>query len=110
MHSDGQNDTHIYTVRETFRQTEGRHTETSIFVTHSGSPFQKVRHISRTLRFLGGLAQKPGQKPPLQILSPLFGGFCLGGFVKESFVCKVLSGVYFARSPFCQNTSVTTES
>src|SRR6218665_2702641 len=29
-HSDGQKDIHTYTIRETFRRTEGRHTETHI--------------------------------------------------------------------------------
>ena len=29
-HSDGQKDRHTYTIRETFRRTEGRHTETHI--------------------------------------------------------------------------------
>src|SRR6218665_1664061 len=53
----------------------------------------------------------PGQKPPIQILSQLFAEvFVPGGFVRGSFVWKVLSGLVFVRSPFCRNTSVATES
>src|SRR6218665_413476 len=37
------------------------------------------------------------------------GGSCLG-FSSEIFVWKVLFGVVCVRPPFCQNTSVTTES
>ena len=71
----------------------------------------KVRHTSRTPapQFLVGLVQKPGQKLAVQILSIVRGGSCPGGFVRESLVWKVLSGVVFVRSPFSQNTSVTTE-
>src|SRR6218665_2978134 len=69
-----------------------------------------VTHLGPPPRFLAGLVQKPGQKPLVQILSQLFAGFLSEGFARGSFVWKALSGVVFVRSPFCQNTSVTTES
>src|SRR6218665_3040765 len=66
----------------------------------------KVRHTSRTPRFLVGLVQKTRTKAPctnsLSIVR--------GAFVRGSFVWKVLPGVVFVRPPFRQNTSVTTES
>src|SRR6218665_1350942 len=37
-------------------------------------------------------------------LSIVRGGFCPGGFVRGSFVWKILSEVVFVHSPFCQNT------
>src|SRR6218665_1391784 len=51
----------------------------------------KVRHTSRTPRFSVGLVQKPGEKPPVQILSQLFAGafvrgHCQGIFCLECFV------------------------
>src|SRR6218665_2740643 len=48
----------------------------------------KVRHTSRTPRFLAFLVQKPGQKTPVQILSQLLNrvGFCPGVFSLEGFV------------------------
>src|SRR6218665_2368600 len=54
------------------------------YTTHLGPP-----------RFLVGLVQKPGQKPPAQNLSQVFAG----AFVKGSFVWKVLCGVIFVHSP-----------
>src|SRR6218665_1806344 len=60
----------------------------SHFVTHPGAPSQSTSHISDSPPpFFVGLAQKPGKKPPVQILSQLFagvivhGGFCLGWFL-----------------------------
>ena len=59
----------------------------------------KVRHTSRTpTRFLVGLVQKSRTKVPFT------------NSVMEVFVRGVLSGLVFVRSPFCHNTSVTTES
>ena len=46
----------------------------------------KVRHTFRTPRFLVDLVQKPGQKPPLQILSQLFAGVFVRGFCPEWFL------------------------
>src|SRR6218665_3051361 len=51
----------------------------------------KVRHTSRTPRFLVDVVQKPAQKPPVQILSQWFArvfvrGFCQGVFCLEGFV------------------------
>jgi len=79
----------------------------SHFVTHPGTPkkYVTVTHLGPP-RFLVGLVQKT----PVQILSQLFAGVLSGGFVRGCLVWKVLSGVVFVHSPFCQNTSVTTES
>src|SRR6218665_3167505 len=82
----------------------------SHFVTHPGTPSPKVRHTSRTPRFLEGLVQKTRTKAPLyKFCLNCSRGFLSGGFVRGSFVWKVLSGVVFVRSR-CQNRSVTTES
>src|SRR6218665_179561 len=54
---------------------------------------------------------RPSTKKPLvRILPQLFEGVLSGGFVRGSFVWKILSGMVFVRSPLCQNTSVTAES
>src|SRR6218665_2057858 len=50
------------------------------------------------------------QTKALCSLSIVRGGILSGAFVKGSFVRKVLSGVVLVHSPFCQNTSATTES
>ena len=69
---------------------------------HTSRDPPKVRHTSRTTpRFLVGLVQKSRIKVPCKILSQLFA---------EVFVRGVLSWLVFVRSPFCHNTSVTTES
>ena len=82
----------------------------SHFVTHPGTPQKYVTHLGPP-RFLVGLVQKTQTKAPCtNSLSIVRGGFCRGAFVKGSFVFKVLCGVIFVHSPFCQNTSVTTES
>ena len=82
----------------------------SHFVTHPGTLPKSTTHISDpTPRCLVGLVQKSGQKPPVQVLSQLFAGVFVRGFVRGSFVWKVLSRVVFVRSPFCQKTSITTE-
>src|SRR6218665_154801 len=72
----------------------------------------KVRHTSRTPRFLVGLVQNTRTKAPCtnSLLFVRARGILSGGFVRRSFVWKVLSGMVFVRSPFCSNTSVTTES
>src|SRR6218665_1066000 len=49
-----------------------------------------------------------GQKPPVQIVSELFAGGFDRGFCQGVFSLEVLVRVVFFRSPFCQNTSVTT--
>src|SRR6218665_2008944 len=72
----------------------------SHFVTHPETP-ERTSHISDPLRFLAGLVQKLRTKVPCtNSISIVREGFCPG----------VLSGVIFVRSPFCHNTSVTTES
>ena len=79
------------------------------FVTHHGTP--KVRHTSRTPPILVGLVQKTWTKALCtNSLITCSRGFLSRGFIRGSFVWKVLSGVVFVRSPFCQNTSVSTES
>src|SRR6218665_268643 len=78
---------------------------------HTSRDPPKVRHTFRTPRFLLGLVQKTRTKAPCtNSLSIVRGGFCLGAFVRGSFVWKLLSGVIFVRTSVCQNTSVTTES
>src|SRR6218665_2308156 len=76
----------------------------SHFVTHPGTP-PKVRHTSRTPpRFLVGLVQNTRTKAPCtKSLLIVREGFYLGGFVRLSFVWKVLSGMVFSVPP-----SVTT--
>src|SRR6218665_3512746 len=82
----------------------------SHFVTHPGTPPNKiVRHTSRTPRFLVYLVQKTGQKPPVQILSQLFVGVFVQGVCQGVFCLEGFVWVVFVHSPFCQNTSVTTE-
>src|SRR6218665_2696608 len=44
-----------------------------------GPPRKYVTHFGPPSRFLVGLVQKPGQKPPVQILSIVHGPFCPGG-------------------------------
>src|SRR6218665_3726494 len=74
-----------------------------------GTP-KSTSHISDP-PFLVGLVQKIRTKPPCtNSFSIVRKGFCPGVSVRGSFVWKVLSGVVFVRTPFCQNTSVTTES
>src|SRR6218665_248807 len=71
------------------------------YVTHLGPPppiFNRPSTKNRT------------KAPCTNSLSIVRRGFCPEGFVRGSFVWKVLSGVVFVHSPFCQNTSVTTES
>src|SRR6218665_1376158 len=74
----------------------------SVTFCHTSRDPRKVRHTSRTHpQFL--VVQKTGQNSLFKSLS-MVRGFCSG-----LFVWKVLSEVGFARPPFCQNTSVTTE-
>src|SRR6218665_2566627 len=57
----------------------------SHFVTHPGTPL-KVRHTSRTPRFLVGLVQKSWTKGPCtNSISIVRVGFCPGGFVRVGF-------------------------
>src|SRR6218665_472854 len=77
---------------------------------HTSRAPPKVRHTSRTSPFLEGLVQKTLTKAPLynsvSIVRGVFIlGFCQDFFCREGFVrggCCPL--------PFCQNTSVTSES
>ena len=74
----------------------------SHFVTHPGT-LPKVRHTSRTPRFLEGLVQKTWTKAPLfKFCLNCSRGFCQRVFCLEGFV---RGG--FCPFPFCQNTSVT---
>src|SRR6218665_283731 len=75
----------------------------------SGAP-KSTSHISDP-PFLVGLVHKIRTKALCKnSLSIVREGFFPGAFVRRSLVWKVLSGVVFVRTPFCQNTSVTTES
>src|SRR6218665_590383 len=71
----------------------------------SRDPPESTSHISEPPRFLVGLVEKTQTKAPCtNSLSIVRGGFCPGGFVRGSFVWKVLSGVVFVHSPIYQNT------
>src|SRR6218665_1881803 len=75
----------------------------------SRDPSESTSHISDP-PILVGLVQKSRTKAPCtNSISMVRRGFS-GGFCQGSFVWKVLSGLVFVRSPFCHNTSVTTES
>src|SRR6218665_3144484 len=69
------------------------------YVTHIGPPISSRPST-----------KNPDKNPLYKFSLNCSPGFCQGGFVRGSLVCKVLSGVVFVRSPFRQNTSVTTES
>src|SRR6218665_3366771 len=82
----------------------------SHFITHLGSP-QSTSHISDSTPIFSRPSKKYRDKSPLYNFSLICSqGILSGGFVRGSFVWKVLSGMVFVRSPFCHNTSVTTES
>src|SRR6218665_1056027 len=73
-------------------------------------PPPKVTHLGPPPIF-----NRPSTKIPDKSLLYKFSlncsrGLLSGSFVREYFVWKVLSGMVFVHSPFCQNTSVTTES
>src|SRR6218665_3667274 len=71
----------------------------SHFVTHPGTP-ESTSHISDLHRFLVGLVQTTLTKAPCtNSLSIVHMAFCLGVFLRGSFVWKVLSGVVFVHSP-----------
>jgi len=71
----------------------------------------EVRHTSRTPpNFSRPSTKNPDKSPRYKFSLNCLRGFLSGGFVRGSFVWKILSGVAFVRSPFCQNTYVTTES
>src|SRR6218665_2496154 len=72
-----------------------------------GPPKKYVTHLgpSRPPIFSRPSTKNPDKSPLYK-----FSLNCWRGFVRGSFVWKVLSGVVFVHSPFCQNTSVTTES
>ena len=77
-------------------------------LSHIPGPPQKkyVTHLGPPPQFLVGLVQKIRTKAHCtNSLSIVREGFCPGASV-----WKVLSGVVFVRTPFCHNTSVTTES
>jgi len=65
----------------------------------SGPPRKYVTHLGPPPRFLEGLVQKTRAKAPLyKFCLKCSQGFCLEGFVRGSFVWKVLSRVVFVRS------------
>src|SRR6218665_1072699 len=82
------------------------------FVTlcHTSRDPPKVRHTSRTPpMFSRPSTENPDKSPLYKFPLNCSRGFLSGGFVRGFFVWKVLFGVVFVHSPFCQNTSVTTE-
>src|SRR6218665_1436915 len=80
-------------------------------LSHIPGPPKSASHISDPPGFFSRPSRKNPYKSPLYKFSLNYSrGFCPGGFVRASFVWKVLSGVIFVRSPFCQNTFVATES
>ena len=74
------------------------------------SPCHKLSHLLEPPPHLGGLVKKTQTKTPCTNTLSIVRGVLSGGFVRGCLVWKVLSGVVFVHSPFCQNTSVTTES
>src|SRR6218665_476668 len=78
----------------------------SLTLCHTSRDPPKVRHTSLTPRFLVGLVQKSRTNARcINSLSIVRGGFCPRVFCLKGFV-----RVGFVRYPFCQSTSVTTES
>src|SRR6218665_661324 len=74
-------------------------------------PPKKVRHTSQTpLIFLVGLVAKIQTKASCTNSLSIVRGVFVRGFVRGSFLWKVLSVVVFAHSFFCHNTYVTGES
>src|SRR6218665_3937605 len=70
----------------------------SHFVTHPGTPKSKS-HISDPPIFYRPSTKKPDKNPLNKFSLNCSRGFLSGGFVRGSFVWKVLSGVVFVRSP-----------
>src|SRR6218665_2223247 len=71
----------------------------SHFVTHPGTPQKYVTHLGPP-RLFSRPSTKPRTKAPCtNSLSIVRGGFCSRGFVRGSFVWKVLSGVVFYPFP-----------
>src|SRR6218665_3646763 len=73
-------------------------------------PHESTSHISDPPIFRRPSTKNPDKSPLYKFCLNCSQGFLSWGFVRGSFVWKVLSGVVFVRSIFCQNTSVTTES
>src|SRR6218665_1730070 len=72
---------------------------TPVTLRHTFRDPPKVRHTSRTPPIFRRPSPKTPDKSPLvQFLSQLCAVFLSGGFVRGSFVWKVLSGVVFVRS------------
>src|SRR6218665_1633642 len=53
---------------------------------HTSRTPPKVHHTYRTPRFLEGLVQKPGQKPPCTNYVSVLAGVFSGGFVRGLFI------------------------
>ena len=82
----------------------------SHFVTHPGTPRKYVTHLG-TPRFLEGLVQKSRTKAPLyKFCLNCSRGFFIRGFCQGVFCLEGFAQGGFCSFPFCQNTSVTTES
>src|SRR6218665_3710642 len=70
----------------------------------------KVRLTSCPPIFSRPSTKTPDKNPLYKFSHNCSRGFLSCGFVRRYFVWKILSGVVFVCSPFCRNTSVTTES
>src|SRR6218665_2579699 len=67
------------------------------------TPRKYVTHLGPPPIFSRPSTNNPDKTPCTNSLSIVREGFCPGVFVRGSFVYKVLSGVVFVHSPFCQN-------
>jgi len=73
----------------------------------SGPPLKYVTHLGLLPAIFS--STEIVKKNPIQNLSQWYARFLFGGLFWV-FCLEGLSGVVFVRSPFCQNTSVSTES
>src|SRR6218665_838928 len=67
-------------------------------LSHIPGPPKSMSHISDPPIFSKPSTKNP-DKSPLYKFSHLFAGFCWGGFVRGSFVWKILSGVVLSIPP-----------
>src|SRR6218665_1536901 len=80
----------------------------SHFVTHPGTLQKYVTHLAPPI--FSRPSTKTWTKPPVRILSQLFAGVFVRGVCQVVFSLEGFVQGGFYPFPFCQNTSVTTES